>query len=199
MKFHLLVWALLGMMPCFLYAQKEPAQLPVVQLSGETGSPAGGGTWSSNDLKGKASLVVILDPDEIKLHQILARSIEQTPLEDRAVHLILCYDVQASWRPSRLLRLGNWLERAGQTFQEARTEGVIQALFVSTGARKTNWTVLFDETRTLLSTWSLPVLPYQVLLIDPAGNLVHHHRNEVRTAEAARLCSRLARLAATGG
>lgn len=187
--------ACLIVFPELLHAQPETGKpLPRVVLSGDTGGLAGGAAWVSRSEESKPMLLACVHPDrETLIEPLRTALLAKGPNADQYLR-ILVYDTRASWKPDRVIAMGHWFKRLGQTIDTARKEGIVQALLVTNEPERPTWTTVYDRAAILRSTWNLPQADVHLFVLDSQGRLRYYLAgppNETRALAIAALLRKM--------
>jgi hypothetical protein len=160
-----------------LFAQPETGKpLPRVLLSGDQGGLRSGGSWEAPAGAGKPALLAYIHPDREGELQALLDDLARTGPSPDSYQRFLIHNTRASWKPDRVIQMGHWFKRMGQTIDAARREGIVQALLLDTDGDKLAWTPVYDRTSLLRSAWQLPDADIQLLVLDAQGRLRYYRK-----------------------
>lgn len=191
-----LLWlAALVSLPGMLHAQPETGQpLPRVVLSGDAGGLAGGAPWVSRSDESKPMLLACVHPDRETLIEPLRTALEaKGPAADQYLRYLV-YDTRASWKPDRVIAMGHWFKRLGQTIDTARKEGIVQALLVTKEPDRPTWTPVYDRAAILRNTWNLPEADVHLFVLDSQGRLRYYLAEPPGEARALAIATLLRKL-----
>ncbi|MBP6185107.1 MAG: hypothetical protein KA479_09215 [Saprospiraceae bacterium] len=193
-RLTILLYALLASMVAT--AQPEPgSRLPAVKLADDLGGLPDGTHWRSSQLVGSPTVLVYVHPDKRKLNHPLQQAIQGIDLDPTMYGRTLVLNTSATWKPDRFIQAGIWIQRLSNTFKEAQTEGIVQALLVNTPTKSTEWTLILDKNNVLTQAWKLPPGDYHAFLLDKKGIIKDYHKGPINPEKAKIWAGALAKLA----
>ncbi len=177
---------LLGMLlPQFIQAQPvEGEPIPPVELKEENGGRLGGGAWQCSDVKGKPCLLVLIDPDRQELLGPVEAALENSRLSATEGFLVKVMDTQSSWKPDGMIQAGAWLGQMAGKFNEARENGIVQALFTERKNKPATWSVVYDQNNVFRKTLRLNDSPVHIFLLDKRGVIISYHSGRPTSTDA---------------
>lgn len=145
---------------------------PPVELGGELGGTLAGGTWRSKALLGKPALIAVVNPDYQNKLSPIEQAIDEQAIQASSGQFIKILDTQASWKPDRAIQAGVWWDKMAETIEEAREDGIVQALFMNRSRKKADWLIVYDRDGFIRKTLKLDEQPVHLFLLDAQGQVV---------------------------
>ncbi len=160
------------------WGSTQPAQgelFPTITLAEENGGKLGGGAWKCSDIKGRPCLIVVINPDHQDMLAPIEKAIGECHLQTNEGSLVKVMDTQSSWKPDGMIQAGAWLSHLAGKVDEARKNGIVQALFTDRKSKPANWSVVYDQNRVFRNELHLNDRPIHIFLLDKRGVIVSYH------------------------
>lgn len=151
---------------------RQMVTFPNVELGGEQGGTPSGGTWRSEALQGRPAIIAVINPDYQKQLSPLERAIDELAIPSSSARFVKILDTRASWKPDKVIQAGVWWDKMAETFEEARDDGIVQALFVSRSRKKAEWLIVYDRNGITRTTLQLDQQPVHLFLLDARGQVL---------------------------
>lgn len=134
---------------------------PSVTLQGDEGGKVSGGSWSSEKLAGKPSIIFYVDPDESELNDHVAEALKRAELDESKFHSVAIINMDATWLPNGII----------QGKLEDKQEEFPRTVYVR------------DNEKILVKKWGLGDDTYGVSILDSSGRCLFSHDGKLSKAQ----------------
>ena len=157
----------------WVWGQSRQMQtFPALELGGDQGGTPAGVTWRSEALMGRPAVIALVNPDYQNRLSPIEEAIEQESVPASSAHFIKILDTRSSWKPDKVIQAGVWWDKMTTTFDEARNDGIVQALFVSRSRKKAEWAIIYDRDAITRRAMQLDQEPVYLFLLDAQGRVI---------------------------
>lgn len=138
-------------------AAGQEAELPLVVLQGEDGGTAAGEEWNSGNLIGKTNLILYVDTGKKKSATSLIEKIDSLRYSPNLLETTFIVNTKATIIPDFLIR--KMIKRRQKANENIR--------------------YVLDRNEILINKWNFTDNYLNVLVLDPAGKVLHRHAGEI--------------------
>lgn len=136
-----------------IFAVETPSYLT---LEGERGGRLNGSPWSSDELRGKVTILFYVDPDHRDLNKPLADRLNQQDFPDSKALSMVIINMAATWVPDMIL----------QSLLKEKQDQYPETLYIN------------DFQKVLVNEWGLSDDAYHVMVSNHQGDRVFHQEGQ---------------------
>jgi predicted transcriptional regulator len=148
MKKMMIVW--IGIV-AMIQAVNIGDALPQVTLEKENGGVSNEKAWHSSDLKGKAHLLLYMDPDKRKETQALLDALNRLEVDSKAYSTVAIVNLAATWMP----------------------DAILEGLLSKKQKELKNTSFVFDKKKYLVKKWKMKDDASNVLILDRTSKVIY--------------------------